>query len=301
MLTADIIKKNIENISDEDVAKIVELSKNDEDATIGSKFGEVYRNLDSIIEKSTGVKRDGDEKTYFYLERAAKEISTKSNAKDAEIKRLLEENKRLTEKGDDGLKEKLEQANKDLLAVQKEYSKLQKQNEEIERKHQADLFSMQVDNEVKNAFNNVSFKKNISDSIRNLVKNQISEKIKSMQSSFIDDGNGGKIIAYKDNEGAIMRNPDKQLNPYSTFDLVEKELKSLGILASQEQVGTNTTIPRGETSVVRIDVNNAKTQNEAYEAAAAMLMQKGIANGTEQFETEMAKIWKENNFSNLPN
>lgn len=301
MLTIDIITKNFPTLSEDDVNKLAELSKNDEDAAIGAKFGEVYRNLDSIIEKSTGIKRDGDEKTYFYLERAAKEITNRSTAKDVEIKKLTAENEKLIANGDNGLKEKLEQANKDLLSMQKEFTKLQKANEELVTKHQSELFGMRVTNEVENAFNNVKFKKDVSNEIKTLVKNQISEKVKSLQPSLIDDGKGGKIIAYKDDEGAIMRNPDKALNPFTTTDLVEKELRNLGILATKEQQGTQTTIPNGSSSVVRVDVANAKTQNEAYEAAAAMLMQKGYANGTEEFETEMSKIWKENNFQNLPN
>lgn len=301
MLTKDIIVKNFPTLSEDDVNKLTELSKNDEDAAIGAKFGEVYRNLDSIIEKSTGIKRDGDEKTYFYLERAAKEITNRSATKDAEIKKLTAENEKLIANGDNGLKEKLEQANKDLLSMQKEFSKLQKANEELVTKHQSELFGMKVTNEVENAFNNVKFAKGVSNEIKTLVKNQISEKVKNLQPSLIDDGKGGKVIAYKDDEGAIMRNPDKALNPFTTSDLVEKELRNLGILATKEQQGTQTTIPSGSSSVVRIDVTNAKTQNEAYEAAAAMLMQKGYANGTEEFETEMTKIWKENNFQNLPN
>jgi hypothetical protein len=61
MLTIENIKA-VDGINDEQAAKIAELSKADEDKVIGDKFGEVYRNLDSIIEKSTGVKRNGDEK-----------------------------------------------------------------------------------------------------------------------------------------------------------------------------------------------------------------------------------------------
>ena len=74
-LVRDTILANevLAGLTDEQITAIETLSRNDEDVVIGARFGEVYRQMDSTIEKATGIKRNGDEKTYNYLERAAKE------------------------------------------------------------------------------------------------------------------------------------------------------------------------------------------------------------------------------------
>lgn len=43
-----------------------------------------------------------------------------------------------------------------------------------------------------------------------------------MNPEYIDDGKGGKILAFKDETGAIMRNPNNQLNPFGASDLLQK-------------------------------------------------------------------------------
>ena len=129
MLTQDVLKKNIEGITDEVAAKIAELSKNDEDSVIGARFGEVYRQLDTTIEKATGIKRDGDEKTYNYLERAAKAIKETADKSAKDVVRLTEENAKLQKTIADGTadtatKEKLSQTEKDLASVREQYNAL---------------------------------------------------------------------------------------------------------------------------------------------------------------------------------
>ena len=47
---------------------------------IGNRFREVYNRLDETIARETGVARDGDEKTYNYLERAARLLAGKANS-----------------------------------------------------------------------------------------------------------------------------------------------------------------------------------------------------------------------------
>ena len=60
-------------LTDEQITAIETLSRNDEDVVIGARFGEVYRQMDSTNVKATGLKRNGDEKTYNYLASEAKQ------------------------------------------------------------------------------------------------------------------------------------------------------------------------------------------------------------------------------------
>ena len=75
MLTADAV---LTGLTDEQKDAIVAMSKNDEEVVIGNRFREVYNQLDATIAKETGIARNGDEKTYVYLERAARELATKA-------------------------------------------------------------------------------------------------------------------------------------------------------------------------------------------------------------------------------
>lgn len=300
MLTKEIIEKNVEGLGVAQIDALVNLSENDENAVIGARFGEVYRNLDAIIEKSTGVKRDGDEKTYNYMERAGLALKAKLKDAQTEIQRLTDENAKLTSNGDEGLKAKLEQSAKDLAAMQKQFTALQKQSEDMAKKHAAELFGIKVDAEVNTAFGGVKFRSDLPSNIVDMVKMQVSQQIKGMNPEFVDDGKGGKVIVYKDADGAIMRNPDKQLNPYTTSDFVEKGLKQMGVLAVKEQSGGGTQPPTNSKSSVVVDINGARTQTEAYDAIAQSLMAKGMVNGSKEFDEQLQAIWKDNNFQNLP-
>ena len=92
MLTTELLKQQTElqGLTDEQMTAIATLSQNDEDVVIGKRIGELYRQLDDTIEKSTGVHRNGDEKTYLYLERAAKELQGKAGKADEYAKQVAE-------------------------------------------------------------------------------------------------------------------------------------------------------------------------------------------------------------------
>ena len=64
-----------------------------------------------------------------------------------------------------------------------------------------------------------------------------------MNPEFIDDGKGGKMLAFKDENGAIMRNPNNQLNPYTPGDLLTRELETMGILDKGRQAAGGGTKP----------------------------------------------------------
>ena len=85
MLVADAV---LNGLTDEQKNAIVLMSKNDEETVIGNRFREVYNQLDATIAKETGIARNGDEKTYLYLERAAKTLAAKANSVDGLNERI---------------------------------------------------------------------------------------------------------------------------------------------------------------------------------------------------------------------
>lgn len=135
MLSADAA---LNGLTDEQKNAIITMSKNDEDVVIGKRFSEVYNQLDATIAKETGIARNGDEKTYNYLERAARALATKANSVDglnSKIAELTKEReklqKALEEGGDDAVKKQLAQATKDLEAVRKQYDAVKADNEKL--------------------------------------------------------------------------------------------------------------------------------------------------------------------------
>lgn len=312
-LTSEIIKKNavLDGLTDEQVNAIVTLSTNDENNVIGTKIGEIYRQMDTTIETATGVKRNGDEKTYNYLERATKSLKDQAgNIADLnkQIGDLTKEKTRLEKVIADGgtdaeTKKQLTQATADLKAVQKQYNDLKADHDKAVQTHQTELFGIRVDNEMAIATSGIKFKAELPKSATDVLLNQATAKIKGLSPEYIDDGKGGKVLAFKDETGAIMRNPENQLNPFTATELVNKELKGMGVLdEGRKQGGAGTGGDGGGNGGggSTVDVSGARTRVEANDIATKALLSQGLTIGSKEFDSQMTQIWKDGNVSALP-
>ena len=306
MLAADAA---LSGLTDEQRNAIVLMSKNDEEVTIGNRFREVYNQLDATIAKETGIARNGDEKTYLYLERAAKTLAAKANSVDGlnvKISDLIKEReklqKALEEGGDDATKKQLAQAVKDLDAVRKQYDTLKGEFDSQKEAHAAELLGVRIDNELAGAMSGLKFKSEFPQAAVDTLTAQALAKVKGMSPEFIDDGKGGKRLVFKGADGEIQRNPENHLEPYTAAELVAKELRAMGILdEGRRQPGTGTKPPvGGGGSSSSVDVSMARTQNEAQEIIAKSLMQQGLVNGSKEFQTAMDEAWQANNIASLP-
>ena len=306
MLAADAA---LQGLTDEQKQAIVLMSKNDEEVVIGNRFREVYNQLDATIAKETGIARNGDEKTYLYLERAARELAGKANSVDglnAKINELTKEKDRLTKAladgGDEATKKQLAQATKDLEGVRKQYDTLKGEYDSLKTQHETELFGIKIDNELSGAKAGLKFKAEFPQAATDTLLAQALAKVKGMNPEFIDDGKGGKRLVFKGENGEIQRNPENHLEPYTAEELLKKELKAMGILdEGRQQGGIGSKPPQGGgggNSV--IDVTMAKTQNEAQEIIHKQLMQKGLINGSKEYQEAMDQAWKDNNISSLP-
>lgn len=308
MLAADAA---LSALTDEQKTAIVTMSKNDEEVVIGNRFREVYNQLDATIAKETGIARNGDEKTYLYLERAAKTLAAKANSVDGlntKIGELTKERdklqKALEEGGDDATKKQLAQAVKDLDAVRKQYDALKADYDTQKSAHEAELMGVRIDNVMAGATSGLKFKSEFPQAATDTLLAQAVEKVKAMSPEFIDDGKGGKRLVFKGTDGEIQRNPENHLEPYTAAELVAKELRQMGILdEGRQQPGTGTTPPKqqqGGASGAPVDVSMARTQNEAQEIIAQSLMKQGLVNGSKEFQKAMDDAWQANNISALP-
>lgn len=313
MLTTELLKQQseLQGLTDEQMTAIATLSQNDEAAVIGKRFGEVYRQLDDIIQKSTGVQRNGDEKTYLYLERAAKELSGKAEQAGEYAKQVadLQKEKNRLEKviadgGADGeTKKLLSQAQKDLADVTKQYVELKASYDKQGEKHAAEIIGIRIDNELALAKAGIMFKKDLPKAVTDVLLNQAVAKVKAMNPEYVNDGNGGKVLAFLGADGAVMRNAENGLKPYTAQELVLQDLKAMGVIdEGVKRAGTGTTPPAHEVGKggEPVSVSGARTQTEATDIITEMLLKRGMVNGSREFQENFTKAWEDNNIKALP-
>lgn len=306
MLAADAA---LAGLTDEQKNAIALMSKNDEEVVIGNRFREVYNKLDETIARETGIARNGDEKTYLYLERAAKELATKANSVEGlntKIADLSKERDRLKEQiakgGDEALRKQLEQATKDLDGVRKQYDTLKADFDKAKTDHAAELFGIQIDNVLAGAQAGLKFKPEFPQAATDTLLAQALAKVKGMNPDFIDDGKGGKRLVFKGENGEIARDPENHLEPYTAEALLKKELRAMGILdEGRRAAGVSTTQPQQhQQQGVAVDLSMARTQQEADNIIHGQLNAQGLVRGSKKYQEAYDAAWKENNIISLP-
>ena len=310
MITQEMIAADaaLNGLTEEQQNAIVLMSKNDEEAVIGNRFREVYNQLDATIAKATGIPRNGDEKTYLYLERAANILAEKANSVDAlngqiaDLTKQRDDLQKAVEKGGDAeLKKQLGQANADLAAVRQQYDTLKGDYDKLSTSHAAELLNMQIDNIMQAAKAGLKFKADFPQAAVDTLLSQALNTVKGMSPEFIDDGNGGKKLVFKGQGGEILRNPENHLDPYTAEDLLKKELRTMGILdEGRQQPGAGTKPPQGGGAEAMVDVTMARTQREADEIIHNQLNAQGLVRGSKAYQEAFDAAWKANNISKLP-
>lgn len=312
-LTRETIVANatLASLTDDQIKALETLSANDENTVIGKKTGEIYRELDTKIEEITGVKRSGDEKTYIYLARATEGFKNSAGELEPLRKQLGELTKekdrldKLVKEGatDTEVKKQLDQANKNLASVTDQYNTLNTEFTQVKQNHEKELFNSRIENDLSIATNGLKFKAEFPESVTKVLLGQAIDKVKAMEPEYIDNGQGGKQLVFKDSTGAHMRNPENQLHPFTASELVQKELKALGVLADSRQQsggGTGGNGGAGGGGGASVELSGAKTRVEANDLICQQLMQKGLTVGSDEYQTEMNKAWADNNVASLP-
>lgn len=307
-LTDEILSANevLNGLTDEQRQAIVTLSQNDENSVIGARIGEIYRQLDDTIYSSTGVKREGDEKTYKYLERAAKELKSRTDGAaglQKQIDDLTAERDRLkgiidSGGGSEEVRRQLQQTRAELDETKGQYNELKRKMDKAEADHRKALFGMRVDSELQAAAAGLKLRKDINEELVKLAVATAVAKVRSFNPDYVDDGNGGQRLVFRTAEGAVMNNAENRLNPYTCAELLRRELKDKGVLdETRQQGGAGGT---GGTGSQDRSLAGAKTQREAMEMARDILISQGKAFGTEAYQEGLNQLWKDNSIEKLP-
>lgn len=313
MLTRENLVANaaLSGLTDEQITAITTLSQNDENSVIAKKTSEIYGALDADILAASGIAKNSTEKTYDFAKRVIGEFKTKAesaNELQSQIDTLTKEKARLEKAIADGSADAetakaLKQAKADLANVTTQYTELNTKFEQMKTEHEKEMFGVKIDNELQTAAAGLTFKTGLPESVTKVILAQANEKVKGMNPEYIDDGKGGKILAFKDASGAIMRNPNNQLNPFTPGELLTKELETMGVLEpKRQQPGGGTDLPKRQPGggSITVDASGAKTRTEAYDVIANSLMQQGLTIGSKAFDDAMKQAWQDNNISQLP-
>lgn len=313
-LTAELLQNNTatSGLTAEQISAIVTLSQNDENTVIAQRVGELYGGLDADIFASSGIAKNGTEKTYDYAKRVIGEIKAQAgNASELQnqIANLNKEKSRLEKiiadgGGDAETKKQLKQAQADLADVTNKYAELQNKYDAAESAHAQALHGVRLDGELDRTLGGLKFKASFPEAVTNVIVSNAKAKIKGFASEFIDDGKGGQVLVFKDATGAIMKNPTNNLYPYTAGELLTKELGDMGILETGKQTqgaGTSGNGGNGGNGGMAVlDLSNVRTQLEADEAITKALLAQGLLIGSDEFQEAKTKAWTDNKVTELP-
>lgn len=304
MLTKEILQSNAATaaLTEEQAQAIVLLSQQDEASVIGQKTGEIYGGLDADILAASGIAKNGTEKTYDYAKRVIGEIKGQvgnANELQTKIAELTKENNRLNKVIADGgadaeTKRALTQARADLANVTKDYTELRTAFDNAKAEHEKKLFDIQLDGEFTKAASGLKFKADLPQSVTNVLLQQAIEKVKARNPEYIDDGNGGKVLAFMEN-GAVLRNKENLLQPFTAAELLAKELETMQVLdTGRKQTGTGAPQNTPPSTGGAAELSGARTQEEARTIIEKQLLSQGKLRGSKEFFDEVDKIWKDN-------
>lgn len=298
MLTKETLVANeaLAGLTEEQITAITTLSENDENTVIGQKFGEVYRQLDSTIEKATGIKREGDEKTYLYLERATKAFADKFSDYETLKGKVSELQEQIAKGGDDGIKARLAQAQAELASTKDQFNALKTEFDKAKTDHAKALSDFQIDAEIARAKEGLTFKKGLSEPVMATLVSQAIANIKAKNPSF-EERNGVQTLVFHDANGAPLNNAENKLNPFTARELLVKEFESMDILEKKPAKGAG---GKPSESSAPASLSGVTSQVQAEEVISKLLAERGIAKTSLKYKEEYDKLWEENDCSKLP-
>lgn len=308
-LVGDVLRANeaLSGLSDDQVAAIETLSKNDETTVIGETVGKLHGDYDKDVLEVTGIGKAQGEKSYNYVKRVLgsfKESAGKAAELEGTISNLNTkiadyETKIANGTGDEVIKAQLVNAQAKLEQIQGQYD-TDKQGWEKERSN----FATEMNSvKVNNAFGSVKlkFKSDYPESIQSTLINSTKKAIlDEFTPDWIDNGKGGKVMVFKDKNGIIQNNLENKLEPYTAEELMRSKLKDVLDFGRQQSGGGSNPNGGSGGQVDVIDISTAKTQVEADEMITKALLQKGLTRESQAFADAQTEMRRKADVAKLP-
>jgi hypothetical protein len=315
MLTIDMLRQNsaLAGLTDVQVNAIAEMSRNDENTVIGTKIGALHGQYDTDIFSITGIKKNDGEKSYDYAKRVLNEYKTKASSTQDLQQKLDAANKKVTDlekkiesgEGDAALRQQLKDTKAQVSQLQSQLQTKETEFNTQKKELEDNIKNVHVDYAFQAAVSGLKFKSGITDNVQNvLLKSAKAEVLTKGTPDFIDDGQGGKKLVLRGQDGNILNNPKNNLNPYTLQELIlETSLKDV-IDTGRQQIGGGTGGQGGQGgqggSGVTLDLSSVKSQVEADKAIETYLLHTGLTRDSQEFADKSLEIRNDNNISQLP-
>ena len=300
-LTEAIIRETeaLNGLTDDQIKAIEQLSRNDENAVIGARIGELHGAYDKDVLDVTGVAKLQGEKSYDYVKRVLTDYKAKATSADgltakittleseiAGYKKTIEEGK-----GNEEIVKQLKDAQKRLSDTQTQYqtekSAWEKKYNDLDASYKRNM----VDAEFNASLQGVKFKSIYPESVQKTLIDAAKRTILATSTPDWVDNNGVKSLVFRDESGNIRTNKANMMNPYTAGELLKEQLKEV-IDTGKKRSGTHTTPPT-ESGDDILDLSACKTQVDADDEIARYLMAKGILRGSAEFVQESQKLRSE--------
>lgn len=315
MLTIDMLRQNsaLAGLTDVQVNAIAEMSRNDENTVIGTKIGALHGQYDTDIFSITGIKKNDGEKSYDYAKRVLNEYKTKAGSTQDLQQKLDAANKKVTDlekkiesgEGDAALRQQLKDTKAQVSQLQSQLQAKETEFNTQKKELEDNIKNVHIDYAFQAAVSGLKFKSGITDNVQNvLLKSAKAEVLTKGTPDFIDDGQGGKKLVLRGQDGNILNNPKNNLNPYTLQELIlETSLKDV-IDTGRQQIGGGTGGQGGQGgqggSGVTLDLSSVKSQVEADKAIETYLLHTGLTRDSQEFADKSLEIRNDNNISQLP-
>lgn len=315
MLTIDMLRQNsaLAGLTDAQVNAIAEMSRNDENTVIGTKIGALHGQYDTDIFSITGIKKNDGEKSYDYAKRVLNEYKAKAGSTQDLQQKLDAANKKVTDlekkiesgEGDAALRQQLKDTKAQVSQLQSQLQTKETEFNTQKKELEDNIKNVHIDYAFQAAVSGLKFKSGITDNVQNvLLKSAKAEVLTKGTPDFIDDGQGGKKLVLRGQDGNILNNPKNNLNPYTLQELIlETSLKDV-IDTGRQQTGGGTGGQGGQGgqggSGVTLDLSSVKSQVEADKAIETYLLHTGLTRDSQEFADKSLEIRNDNNISQLP-
>lgn len=315
MLTIDMLRQNsaLAGLTDVQVNAIAEMSRNDENTVIGTKIGALHGQYDTDIFSITGIKKNDGERSYDYAKRVLNEYKTKAGSTQDLQQKLDAANKKVTDlekkiesgEGDAALRQQLKDTKAQVSQLQSQLQTKETEFNTQKKELEDNIKNVHIDYAFQAAVSGLKFKSGITDNVQNvLLKSAKAEVLTKGTPDFIDDGQGGKKLVLRGQDGNILNNPKNNLNPYTLQELIlETSLKDV-IDTGRQQIGGGTSGQGGQGgqggSGVTLDLSSVKSQVEADKAIETYLLHTGLTRDSQEFADKLLEIRNDNNISQLP-
>jgi uncharacterized small protein (DUF1192 family) len=310
-LVSAVIKANaaLASLTDEQVAAIEELSRNDENTVIGTRIGELHGQYDQDVLSVTGVAKNQGEKSYDYVKRVLGDYKTRlasvagQEQTIANLQKEIEGYKATIAQngnGDPVLQQQLKDAQKQLSDTQALLDATKKDWEgkynNLNTQYQGSL----IDAEFGKALQGVKFKSVYPESVQRTLIDSAKRSVLSANKADWVENNGSRTLVFRGADGNILTNPENKLNPFTAGELLMKELKEV-IDNGVKQTGTGTDpLNNGVGAGGAVDLSGATTQVAADELISKYLMTNGYTRGSQEFSDKAMELRKANGVDKLP-